>query len=86
MRLFKKIFPLFKVAPMIWVQNQLEYAIVGHNVSLHCNTESFPPAIHYWRLENGSAISSGKKFHFFLKNAFIFHLFSKITNVISSFL
>ena len=85
MRLFKKIFPLFKVAPMIWVQNQLEYAIVGHNVSLHCNTESFPPAIHYWRLENGSAISSGKNV-FRFTYAFLFHLFKKITNVISSFL
>jgi len=58
----KRIVLRVQFAPMIWVQNQLEYAIVGHNVSLHCNTESFPPAIHYWRLENGSAISSGPKY------------------------
>ena len=53
------IFLFVSVAPMIWVQNQLEYAIVGRNVSLHCNTESYPPAIHYWRLGNQTAISSG---------------------------
>ena len=56
---FKSSFLFFTVAPMIWVQNQLEYAIVGRNVSLHCNTESYPPAIHYWRLGNQTAISSG---------------------------
>lgn len=47
------------VAPMIWVENQMEYAVQGRNVSLQCNTESFPPAIHYWRLRNGTAIGSG---------------------------
>ena len=50
------------VAPMIWVQNQLEYAILGRNVSLHCKTESYPQAIHYWRLRNGTSISSGDKY------------------------
>ena len=50
------------VAPMIWVQNQLEYAIIGRNVSLHCKTESYPQAIHYWRLRNGTSISSGDKY------------------------
>ena len=49
----------FAVAPMIWVQNQLEYGVIGQNVTLHCNTESYPPAIHFWRLQNGTAISSG---------------------------
>ena len=47
---------------MIWVQNQLEYAIIGRNVSLHCKTESYPQAIHYWKLRNGTSISSGDKY------------------------
>jgi hypothetical protein len=61
---FVLLFPFFStfpVAPMIWVQNQLEYAAVGRNFSLQCNTESFPPAIHYWKRQDGSAISSGKR-------------------------
>merc|ERR1712079_777723 len=58
----KRIVLRVQFAPMIWVQNQLEYGIVGQNVSLHCNTESYPPAIHFWRLQNGTAISSGQKY------------------------
>lgn len=58
----KRIVLRVQFAPMIWVQNQLEYAIVGRNVSLRCNTESYPPAIHYWRLGNQTAISSGQKY------------------------
>ena len=60
-------FPLFtaavaivSVAPMVWVQNQLEHVAVGRNISLHCNTESYPPSIHYWTHQNGSSISTGK--------------------------
>ena len=47
---------------MVWVQNQLEYASVGRDISLHCNTESYPPSIHYWTHANGSAISTGPRF------------------------
>eukprot|EP00095_Tigriopus_kingsejongensis_P007581 maker-scaffold506_size152672-snap-gene-0.21 protein:Tk07581 transcript:maker-scaffold506_size152672-snap-gene-0.21-mRNA-1 annotation:"neurotrimin isoform x4" len=49
-------------APMVWVQNQLEFVPLGHNITLQCNTESYPPAIHYWTFKNGSAITSGRKF------------------------
>merc|ERR1712004_938816 len=58
----KRIVLRVQFAPMIWVQNQLEYAILGRNVSLHCKTESYPQAIHYWRLRNGTSISSGDKY------------------------
>ena len=44
---------------MVWVQNQLELAPLGTNITLQCNTESFPPAIHYWTYKNGSAIVTG---------------------------
>ncbi|XP_059082231.1 lachesin-like isoform X1 [Tigriopus californicus] len=49
-------------APMVWVQNQYELVPIGYNITLQCNTESYPPAIHYWTFENGSAITSGSKF------------------------
>ncbi len=50
----------FIVAPMVRVENQLELAYVSQkNISLHCTSESFPPAIHYWKHSNGSAISGG---------------------------
>ena len=32
---------------------------MDYNISLSCNTESYPPAIHYWTFKNGSAISTG---------------------------
>ena len=46
---------------MVSVQVQQEFAYIGQNISLHCTTESYPLAIHFWKLSNGSAISSGKK-------------------------
>ena len=50
----------FIVAPMVRVENQLELAYVSQkNISLHCTSESYPPAIHYWKFSNGSAISGG---------------------------
>ena len=50
----------FVVAPMVRVENQLELAYVSQrNISLHCTSESYPPAIHYWKFSNGSAISPG---------------------------
>ena len=52
---------IFSVAPMIWVQNQLEMAAVGQNITIQCSTESFPKAIHYWAFGNESSpISVGK--------------------------
>ena len=45
---------------MVWVQNQLELAPLGTNITLQCNTESYPPAIHYWTYKNGSAIVTGE--------------------------
>ena len=59
---FSKFIVYFAVAPMIWVQNQLEYAVVGRNVSLHCKTESYPQAIHFWRFSNGTSIQPGHKY------------------------
>ena len=44
---------------MIWVQNQLELAALGQNISLQCTTESYPSAIHYWTYQNGTVISAG---------------------------
>ena len=45
---------------MVRVENQLEMAYVSQrNISLHCTSESYPPAIHYWKHSNGSAISGG---------------------------
>ena len=52
-------FSVISVAPMVWVETQLELAPVGYNISLSCKTEAFPPAIHYWIDQNGSAISTG---------------------------
>ena len=47
---------------MVRVENQLELAYVSQkNISLHCTSESFPPAIHYWKHSNGSAISGGNR-------------------------
>lgn len=46
------------VAPMVWVENQHELAPVGGSISLGCNTESYPPAIHFWTFANGTAIGS----------------------------
>ena len=46
---------------MVWVENQHELAPVGAEISLSCNTESFPPAIHFWTFANGSAISSSER-------------------------
>lgn len=55
-----KYVSFFVVAPMVRVENQLELAYVTQrNISLHCTSESFPPAIHYWKFSNGSAISGG---------------------------
>ncbi len=45
---------------MVWVENQHELAPVGYNITISCNTESYPPAIHFWTFANGTAISSGK--------------------------
>ncbi len=45
--------------PMVWISNQLEMTPVGDNATLICNTESFPPAIHYWTYSNGSAVAIG---------------------------
>ena len=36
------------VAPMVWVENQVEHAPAGAGISLSCTTESYPPAIHFW--------------------------------------
>lgn len=62
------------VAPMIWVENQLEFAAVGHNISLRCSTESYPAGLHFWTFQNGSAVSAGTEptpgfhFHFHLSS------------------
>ena len=46
---------------MVRVENQLELAYVSQtNISLSCTSESFPPAIHYWKFRNGSALIRGK--------------------------
>jgi len=47
---------------MVWVQNQLELAPLGANIALSCDTEAYPPAIHFWTFPNGTAISSGRKY------------------------
>jgi len=47
---------------MIWIQNQLEYVSLGKNITLQCNTESFPPAIHFWKRQDGGNIVLGKDF------------------------
>ena len=58
---FKNILHFFIVAPMVRVENQLELAYVSQtNISLSCTSESFPPAIHYWKFRNGSALIRGK--------------------------
>ena len=45
---------------MVRVENQLELAYVSQtNISLACTSESFPPAIHYWKFRNGSALIRG---------------------------
>ena len=59
---FSRIFcTFFVVAPMVRVENQLELAYVSQtNISLSCTSESFPPAIHYWKFRNGSALIRGR--------------------------
>lgn len=44
---------------MVWIQNQLEMAPIGYNVSLTCSTEAYPAAIHLWTYYNGTAIATG---------------------------
>ena len=45
---------------MVSVQMQQEFAYVGQDIALHCTSESYPLAIHFWQRSNGTAISSGK--------------------------
>ena len=46
---------------MVRVENQLELAYVSQrNITLHCTSEAFPPAIHYWIFSNKTAIIGGK--------------------------
>ena len=52
---------LIAVSPMVRVENQLELAYVTQrNITLHCTSEAFPPAIHYWIFSNKTAIIGGK--------------------------
>ena len=52
---------LVSVSPMVRVENQLELAYVTQrNITLHCTSEAFPPAIHYWIFSNKTAIIGGK--------------------------
>merc|ERR1712045_653882 len=50
-------------APMVSVQIQQEFAHVGQDITLHCTSESYPLAIHFWKRSNGTAISSGNRYH-----------------------
>ena len=53
---------LIAVSPMVRVENQLELAYVTQrNITLHCTSEAFPPAIHYWIFSNKTAIIGGKR-------------------------
>ncbi|XP_066255034.1 neurotrimin-like isoform X2 [Euwallacea similis] len=48
--------------PMLSIENQLEGAYVGQDVTLKCKTEAFPTSINYWTTERGDMIISGKKY------------------------
>lgn len=43
---------------MISIQNQLEAAFLGQDVTLECHTEAFPLSINYWTTETGDLIIS----------------------------
>ncbi|XP_066157977.1 neurotrimin-like isoform X2 [Euwallacea fornicatus] len=48
--------------PMLSIENQLEGAYVGQDVTLKCKTEAFPTSINYWTTERGDMIISGEKY------------------------
>lgn len=45
---------------MLSIQNQLEAAYVGQDISLECHTEAYPTSINYWTTEKGDMIVSGE--------------------------
>ncbi|GFR11598.1 lachesin [Trichonephila clavata] len=46
--------------PTVWIPNQLIGANLGSNVTLECNTESYPESINYWtRHESGVILPGG---------------------------
>lgn len=59
----KRIELKVQFAPMVSVQMQQEFAYVGQDIALHCTSESYPLAIHFWKRSNGTAISSGNRYH-----------------------
>jgi len=44
---------------MLSIENQLEGAYIGQDVTLECRTEAFPTSINYWTTERGDMIISG---------------------------
>lgn len=45
---------------MLTIPNQLEGAYLGQSVTLECQTEAHPVAIHFWTTDRGDIILSGE--------------------------
>lgn len=57
--IFRQLFSIFSVAPVIRVSNQILGAPLGTNVRLECHVESFPNSVNYWSNTKGEIILQG---------------------------